>query len=171
MSGGEPFSGGDSFAGLLAALKENNINVAVETSLHIAWEKITGCINLIDTFLVDLKHTDCLKFEEFTGGNSGLVLDNLRKLAVFDINLIIRIPVIPGFNHTVAEMKKIVDFVVSLGYVKEIHFLPFHNLGSEKYRMMGMDNPFDGQESVNISELDSYVKYAIKKGFAARIGG
>ncbi|MGF1584269.1 MAG: glycyl-radical enzyme activating protein [Bacteroidales bacterium] len=171
LSGGEPFSGGDSFTELLTALKENNFNVAVETSLHVAWEKISGCINLIDTFLVDLKHTDRHKFKEFTGGNAGLVIDNLRKLGTYEINLIIRIPVIPGFNHSMAEMKKILDFVLSLGYVKEIHFLPFHNLGSEKYRMMGMDNPFDGHKSVNVSELDGYVKYATKKGFTVMIGG
>jgi pyruvate formate lyase activating enzyme len=171
LSGGEPFSAGHAFADLLKELKEHGFNVAVETSLHVAWEKISGCINLVDTFLADLKHTDPFKFEEFTGGNAGLVLENLRKLGAFEINLIIRIPVIPGFNHTLAEMKNIVDFVHSLEYVKEIHFLPFHNLGSEKYRMMGMDNPFEGHEAVNTSELEVYVEYATKKGFAVMIGG
>jgi pyruvate formate lyase activating enzyme len=171
LSGGEPFSAVHAFTDLLKALKEHEINVAVETSLHVDWDKISGYIKLIDTFLADLKHTDYLKFKEFTGGNAGLVLDNLRKLGAYEINLIIRVPVIPGFNHTLTEMKKIVDFVHSLGYVKEIHFLPFHNLGSEKYRMMGMDNPFEGHKTVNASELEDYMEYANKKGFTVMIGG
>jgi len=171
LSGGEPLSQDNGLIDLLRALKQKHLDVAVETSLHMAWEKIERCLGLVDTFLADLKHIDPEKFALFIGGQATLVMANLRKLAAYKIHLIIRIPVIPTFNHTLAEMKLIIDFVASLGYVKEIHFLPYHNLGAEKYTMLGMDNPFTGQYHVDVSELDEYTDYAKASGFITKIGG
>jgi len=171
LSGGEPLSQDDSLIYLLTALKQKQLDVAVETSLHASWEKIDRCLGLVDTFLADLKHTNLEKFRLFTGGKAGLVMENFRKLTACNVHLIIRIPVIPTFNHTMPEMKQIIDFVTSLGYVKEIHFLPYHNLGSEKYTMLGIDNPFTGQKHVDGSELNEYTEYAKASGFITKIGG
>jgi pyruvate formate lyase activating enzyme len=171
LSGGEPLSQDDHLVDLLTALKKKKLDVAVETSLHVAWEKIERCIGLVDTFLADLKHIDPEKFTGFTGGQAGLVMDNLRKLAAYQVHLIIRIPVIPTFNHTLAEMKRIIDFAATLGYVREIHFLPFHNLGAEKYTMLGMENPFTGHQHVEAAALNDYADYAASLGFITKIGG
>jgi len=40
-----------------------NINVDIETSLHVTWENVERCIGLVGSFLVDLKHTDPVKFK------------------------------------------------------------------------------------------------------------
>ena len=47
-------------------------------------------------------------------GDAGLVMDNLTKLADSDARIIVRIPVIPGFNHSENELKQMIDFVSSL---------------------------------------------------------
>lgn len=171
LSGGEPLSQGENLTILLTTLKRKKYNVAVETSLHVKWHEIERCIGLVDTFLADLKHTDQKKFNEFTGGSAKLVKRNLRKFAAYDVNLIIRIPVIPSFNHTMPEMKGILDFVNSLNYVREIHFLPYHSFGSEKYVMMGKEIPLVDKKPVKESELNEYIDYAATLGFSAKIGG
>jgi pyruvate formate lyase activating enzyme len=127
LSGGEPLSQGAELLTLLEELRTRQINVAIETSLHVAWENIERCVSQTDTFLIDLKHTSKEKFCSFTGGSADLVLENLRKLSESEANIIVRVPVIPGFNHTETEMKEIIDFTLSLKTIKEIHFLPFHN--------------------------------------------
>lgn len=171
FSGGEPLSQGPELELLLDELNRLEIDVAIETTLHVPWQNIERCLGKIGTFLVDLKHTDFAKFKEYTGGSSELVLANLRKLAVLGGIIVIRVPVIPGFNHTFQEMKEIIDFTVSLKTVREIHFLPFHNLGSAKYEMLGMENSYSGIKSLNAAEMDEYLAYAVSVGLIAKIGG
>ncbi|HEY3389831.1 MAG TPA: glycyl-radical enzyme activating protein [Prolixibacteraceae bacterium] len=171
LSGGEPLSQGEDLVTLLQALKKRNISVNIETSLHVSWEKVERCIGLADTFFVDLKHTDRDKFKTFTQGDAELVMNNLKKLSDTGEAIIVRIPVIPGFNHSDNEMKKMIDFVASLKKISEIHFLPYHTFGAEKYKMLGMDYPFGTEKQVQDKELSSYTQYAQLKGFQTKIGG
>ena len=171
LSGGEPLSHGEELFTLLQKLKDRKINVYVETSLHVNWREVARCIGLVDTFLVDLKHTDKEKFKAFTQGDAELVINNLRKLTDSETHVIIRIPVIPGFNFSENEMKQIIEFVTSLKNVNEIHFLPYHTYGVEKYKMLGMNYLFGHKKQVKDSELDPFVQYAQSKGFQTKIGG
>jgi len=171
LSGGEPLAQGEDLVLLLKKLKIRGINVNMETSLHVIWENVKRCIGLVDTFLVDLKHTYKDKFRNFTNGDANLVIDNLKKLNDSEAHMIVRIPVIPGFNHTESEMKQMIDFVSTLKNVTEIHFLPYHTFGAEKYRMLGMEYLFGNEKQVQDSELNSYIQYAQLKKFHTKIGG
>jgi pyruvate formate lyase activating enzyme len=171
LSGGEPLSQGPELVQLLHELKRREISVSIETSLHVPWENIERCISLTGTILADLKHTDSEKFNNYTGGDSSLVLSNLVKLSALRDNIIIRVPVVPGFNHTMAEMKGIIDFTVALRNIREIHFLPYHTLGNEKYNMLGIQYSLDGIKKVDHQELTEYINYAESAGLKAKIGG
>jgi len=171
FSGGEPLSQGPELELLLDELNKLKIGVAIETTLHVPWQSIERCLGKTGTFLVDLKHTDSDKYKRFTGGNSDLVLTNLKKLVACNENIIIRVPVIPEFNHTFQEMKTIIDFTVSLKAVREIHFLPFHNLGSAKYEMLGMEYSYSGIRNLDAAEMTEYVTYAESVGLIVKIGG
>jgi len=171
LSGGEPLSEGGDLDELLQQLKKRNIDTAIETSLYIPWENVERTLGFVSTYLVDLKHTNRDLFRQYTGGDPYVVFRNLDRLSSKDENIIIRIPVIPGFNHTEGEMKDIIDYITSLQNIREIHFIPYHTLGTEKYRMLGMDYAFGNYPSVQSDELTGYVKYAHSKGFATRTGG
>jgi len=171
LSGGEPLSQGDELIDLLTLLKKKNLDVAMETSLHVDWLRVERCLGLVGNFLVDVKHTDRDKFYRFTGGNLDLVTNNLKQLAGLNENIVIRIPVIPDFNHTLEEMKKIIDFIASLHHIREIHFLPYHTLGTEKYTMLGMEYTFGKKKPVDETGLIYYIDYARNKGFTVRTGG
>lgn len=171
LSGGEPLSQGDNLPELLTLLKNRNLDVAIETSLHVDWGHVERCLGLVGTFLVDVKHTDGEKFNLFTGGNLNLVKTNLKLLVEKKENIIARIPVIPDFNHTMGEMKKIIDFIHSLHHIREIHFLPYHTLGTEKYAMLGMEYVFGKKKPVDEAGLTNYIDYARNKGFTVKTGG
>ena len=171
LSGGEPLSQGSDLIAFLKELKKRNIDVSVETTLYVQWMKVERCLGLIGTYLVDLKHINREKFKLYTQGNIQLVLDNLKKLVDLKENIIIRIPVIPEFNHTEYEMKRIIDYTAALNHVKEIHFLPYHALGVEKYAMLGMHYLFGPKKPVAEYELEGYIDYAKTKGFTVKIGG
>lgn len=171
LSGGEPLSQGEELTLLLQALKHKNIRVNIETSLHVDWINVARCVGLTDTFLADLKHMEQDKFYRFTEGDLNLVLGNLQKLTDTGVPVIVRVPVIPGFNHTESEMKQIIDFVSSLRNTEEIHFLPYHTLGMEKYEMLGMEYNMGKNKQVQENELEPYVKYARSKGLRVIVGG
>ena len=171
LSGGEPLAQGEELASLLQELKSGNISVNIETSLHVNWDKVLRCIGLVDTFLVDLKHTDEDKFKTFTRGDARLVMNNLKKLTASEAHVIIRIPVIPGFNQSENEMKDMIGFVTTLKDVNGIHLLPYHTFGVEKYKMLGMNYAFGDKKQVEEPELEPYIRYAQSKGFKTKIGG
>ena len=136
----------------------------------MTWDNILENIELINTFLADLKHMDQDKFRTYTRGDAALVMDNLIKLAASGAHIIVRIPVIPGFNHTEEEMREMIDFVSSL-QIREIHFLPYHTLGMEKYNMLGLEYRFGSQKPVRDSEVQPYIQYAQSKGIKTKVGG
>ncbi|HEX2394961.1 MAG TPA: glycyl-radical enzyme activating protein [Bacteroidales bacterium] len=171
LSGGEPLAQNEELISLLKEMKKRKIRVAVETSLHTEWKKIHRCLGFIDTYLVDLKHTNSAKFKNYTGGNLELIMRNLKKLVDSGEHVIIRIPVIPGFNHTKEEILEMIDYTVSLHGISEIHFIPYHVLGHEKYRMLGRNFEFNIKRPVDHCELKEYLAYAHLKGFKTKIGG
>jgi pyruvate formate lyase activating enzyme len=171
LSGGEPLAQGKELVLLLQRLHEKRISTHVETSLHVKWEIIEKCIGLVRTFLVDLKHIDPEKFRNFTNGDAALIMENLEKLAYFGARIVVRIPVIPGFNNTFEEIQKMVDFVSTIKGISEIHFLPYHTFGVEKYRMLGMEYHLDRRKQVEEKELLPYIQYAQSQGFTTRTGG
>jgi pyruvate formate lyase activating enzyme len=51
---------------------------------------------------------------------------------------VIRIPLIPGFNDDVNNVKLTAEFVAGLN-IKKLDLLPFNDLPSGKYKTLGID--------------------------------
>lgn len=138
--GGLTLSGGESLCqpqfakALLGAAKKKGINTAMESMGCAPYEVIREILPYLDTYLMDIKHTDPAKHKEFTGRSNELMLENARKIAASGLtNLVIRVPVIPTFNDTPEEIAGIARFADKLPGVKKIHLLPYHRLGQDKY--------------------------------------
>lgn len=171
LTGGEPFAQNLNLLSLVKELKARGIDIAVETSLHMPWIRIEPYVELIDQWLVDLKHVDPDKFKKFTGGSAELIMSNFRKLDAANVNMIVRVPVIPGFNHAHSEMQHIINFAASLQSLREIHFMPYHILGKGKYDLMGIDYQYNNYQSVSSDELDDITNYTKLKNLKFKIGG
>jgi pyruvate formate lyase activating enzyme len=169
LTGGEPLLQGPDLMELIRILKEKNINVSVETSLHLPWDIIENYVGLVDTFLADLKHLDKEKFFKYTGGNSELILENFKKLDGTGNKFIVRVPVIPAFNFSTAELTKIIDFVSGLKNCLEINFIPYHSLAKEKYHMLGKEYTFGNYRNIEKIELLQFTEYAEYKGLISKI--
>lgn len=169
LSGGEPFAQGEELGELLLLLRDKRIHVSAETSLHVPWEKVSKYTSLVDMFLADLKHTHPLKFAQYTGGDAGLVLENFRKLDASGSAFVIRVPVVPGFNHSKPEIFSIIDFAAGLEHLSEIHLIPYHSLATEKYHMLGKAYTYKGFADVSKQELVAYADYASQMGITTKI--
>jgi pyruvate formate lyase activating enzyme len=136
LSGGEPFFQADFTYSLLRTCKESRLNTAVETCGFVPYETIERCLPYLDSILYDIKHLDTDIHKQFTGADNLIILENVRKLAKTDVNLIIRVPVIPGINDSNNNLIRTAEFVKELG-LKELYLLPYHSLGVRKYSQLG----------------------------------
>lgn len=140
LSGGESLCQPEFARDLLRAAKENGINTAMESMGCASYETIEKILPYLDTYLMDIKHTNPAKHKEFTGRSNELMLENAKKIAASGMtNLVIRVPVIPGFNDRVDEIESIARFAGSLLGVNKIHLLPYHRLGQDKYEGLGRE--------------------------------
>lgn len=171
LSGGEPFMDPALSLALLQASKQQGIHTAVETCLHVPWRYIEPALPLVDLFLADLKHVEALPFRQWTDGSAKRVMDNLIRLADAGKKMIIRVPLIPGFNADKTSIKAITRFAADRLRVKEIHFLPYHTLGINKYHLLGEtctapDKPLDAPDLLAFAQ-----DYARERGLTATLRG
>lgn len=171
LSGGEPFMNPTLAHSLFKASHEQGIHTAVETCLHVPWHAIEPSLPYVDLFLADLKHVDGDVFKHWTGGSAKRVLENLKRLAAAGKKITIRVPLIPGFNADEASVKAITRFAADELNVREIHFLPYHTLGMNKYTLLGQpysapDKPLD-----NPALLDFALAFADQNGLTATLRG
>ena len=99
----------------------------------------------LDLYLMDIKHMNPKKHKAFTGRSNELMLENARRVALSgQTRQIIRVPVIPTFNATVEEIQAIAAFADTLPGVEELHLLPYHRLGQDKYEGLGREYLMEG---------------------------
>lgn len=145
LSGGECLCQPEFSRDLLRAAKERGINTAIESMACADFEKIRWLLPYLDLYLMDIKHTNPEKHKMFTGRSNELMMENARKVALSgQTRLIIRVPVIPSFNDTVEEIRGIAVFADTLPGVEELHLLPYHRLGQDKYEGLGREYLMEG---------------------------
>lgn len=137
FSGGEPLLQHQFLTLLLEACRRKSIHTAVDTSGYIPADILRDVSRYVDLFLYDVKTLDDAVHQKFTGVSNRRILENLRLLVDWGKNIIVRVPIIPGINDNLEELRRIGVFVGSLKNIQEIHLLPYHRSGTEKYRRLG----------------------------------
>lgn len=171
LSGGECLWQPDFGVALLKAAHENGINTAIETTGFADWEVIEKFIPEVDVFLMDIKHINSAKHKEFTTRPNELILENARKIAEKAKRLIIRVPVIPGFNDTIEEIGEIAKFTASLPNVNEIHLLPYHRMGKDKYDGLGRPYLMGDVPSPTSAKMQELLAVCKSYGLTTHLGG
>lgn len=139
LSGGECLCQPEFSAALLRAAHESGITTAIESTACAPIETVRMLLPYLDYFLMDIKHINGSKHKEFTGRDNALILENAKILAKEAKNLTIRVPVIPTFNDTAEEIGEIARFVSEVMPKGELHLLPYHRLGMDKYKGLGRE--------------------------------
>ncbi len=171
LSGGESLAQPDFAAAILRACKEKGINTALESTACAKYENIQKLLPYLDLYLMDIKHINSEKHKQFTTQPNELILENAKKLAVDAKKLIIRVPVIPTFNDTTEEIRGIAEFTKSLGTVEELHLLPYHRLGEDKYKGLGRNYELHNIELIPDEKIQELKKVVEDTGLKCQIGG
>ncbi|MBQ8429817.1 MAG: glycyl-radical enzyme activating protein [Clostridia bacterium] len=171
LSGGEILGQPDFARDLLRACKENGLHTAVESTANAPYENIEKILPYLDLYLMDIKHMDSAKHKEYTGAGNERILENAKKLAASGVELVIRTPVVPGFNDTAEEIRAISKFAASLPGVREHHLLPYHRLGSDKYAGLGRNYSLTEILPPPPEKMSYLLSVAEESGLKCQIGG
>jgi pyruvate formate lyase activating enzyme len=138
FSGGEPLMQAEFLIELLRLCGNEHIHRAVDTSGYASCETLMSIAEHSELILYDLKMMDSDQHEKFTGVSNHLILDNLVHLAREGIDLIIRIPLIPGVNDDVDNLDRTGSFLKRLPGAAKVHILPYHDFQKTKYTRFEM---------------------------------
>jgi len=157
LSGGEPLLQAAGCRELLDRLKSSGVtlNTAVDTAGNVPWEAFEQVLPFTDYVLYDVKAMPDELHRRGTGVSNQLILENLRRVGRSGVRLIVRIPVIPGFNDSTDELFAITDEVAGLPNLVKVELLPFHRGGEGKYSALGRENPADGLEMLERERIEA----------------
>lgn len=136
LSGGEVLMQPEFSTKLLQLCYDSNIHTAVETSGYGAWNGLKSMAEYTDLFLYDIKHMNPITHGALTGVSNIPILENLKKLIDLKKQIIIRVPFLPEYNGTEENLTEMAVFMKTYG-LTEVHLMPFHQLGKDKYQKLG----------------------------------
>lgn len=173
FSGGEPLLQSEFLLEALKACQTNGYHTAVDTSGYSPWENYKSIIPFTQLFLFDIKHLDNEKHIEFTGVSNSGIIDNYRLLTESGKDILIRIPVIPGFNDDQDHLQRLQTLLFSTktGSIKKINLLPFHKTGSAKYKKFNIPYRMCGVEPPSAGRMKEIKEFFSLTGIEVKIGG
>lgn len=170
LSGGEPLVQYQFASGLLQACKGQGWNTAAETTGIGSEEAVEKVIPYVDTVLLDIKHMNEEQHRKYTGAGNQVVLRNALRISRIS-QTVIRIPVIPGFNYAVEDIRAIAEYARTLAGIRVIHLLPYHAFGESKYGLIGKDYQMKEIKPLAPEDLTECKAAVESYGFQCFIGG
>jgi pyruvate formate lyase activating enzyme len=177
-NGGVTFSGGECLLQhefvleTSRLLKEHDIHIALDTAGLWDFEMVRPALKIADLILYDIKAFDPRIHEACTGVSNEAILENARRLAKMDKAMFLRMIIVPGMNDEENDLKRRLEFAVSLGSaVKQVDLLKYHRLGLGKYRDLGLEYPIPEVPEAVDSDVAWASDYGRSLGLNMTVGG
>ncbi|MCD3245482.1 choline TMA-lyase-activating enzyme [Clostridium botulinum C] len=172
LGGGEVLMQPEAATSLLMACKQEGINTAIETCGYTNKETILRIAEFTDLFLFDIKNIDSEKHFMLTGVRNEQILENLEELLHRKYNVKIRMPLLKGINDSQNEIEETMKFLMPYKDYKNfkgIDLLPYHKMGVNKYKQLGIEYPINGDPSLSNEDLDRIEGWIKKYDLPVRV--
>lgn len=174
LGGGELTLQTDFAVELLTECKKQMINTAIETqgTTSLAnYEKLAKCTDL---FLFDIKQINSDLHRNLLGIDNEGVKRNLEKLVELGANIVIRMPLIRGYNDSYDSITGAFKYVMELAkrensHIHRIDVLPYHQFGKTKYEKLDMIYPITQDLGYSDEELDKLSDFFNQFDFDIRL--
>ncbi|HAF71147.1 MAG: Glycyl-radical enzyme activating protein family [Acetothermia bacterium 64_32] len=171
FSGGEPLAQPEFLRECLILARKKGLHVALDTSGYAEPRLFLELARLSHLVLYDLKDMDEERHRKNTGVPLAPIMKNLQSLFEEGIPVWIRIPVIPGMNDGPETIRAYVDFLSRLPTKPPVFLLPYHDIGKEKYRRLGVPSRLDGLKPPSRARMEELARAFSKAGLEVHIGG
>lgn len=152
LSGGEPTMQAAFVRRLLRSCREAGVQTALDTCGFLGARVSDAMLDDLDLCLLDVKSGLPGTYHAVTGRDLAPTLGFGRRLARKGVRTWLRFVLVPGLTDDVANVAAVADYAAEIADVVErVEVLPFHRMGSEKWREMGLtftlaDTPAPSQE-------------------------
>ena len=160
MSGGFTLSGGeplmqDRFAvKLCSAARAMGIHTAIETNGFPGDRLSDRELDAFDLVLLGIKTWGDNNHKHLTGKSIEPTLEFAKRLAHRKRPVWVRFVLVPGLTDTADNIKEIAKFAAGLGNVERVEVLPFHQLGSYKWKQLELDYSLEDTEPPSPESAD-----------------
>lgn len=158
LSGGEPLFQGDFALALMKAIKEQGFHLALETCGMAEEGLIHQTAEWVDLYLYDFKESDPVRHKEYTGAENQKILQNLALLDQLGKAVILRCPIIPGYNDREEHFAAIAALAERFSSIRKVQVEPYHSFGADKYRRLGRNYALDGVKNPEKGRIDGWIQ-------------
>lgn len=139
LTGGEPTVQFDAVKLLFEGLSGEGIHVALETNGTA--KRLPELFDNLNFLMVDCKHYDDFVLKQWTGLGNTTVLNNIQAALNRDFPVIVRIPLIGGFNASVEDANGFAELFRSFGREERfaVELLSYHEYGKSKWESIGKE--------------------------------
>ena len=145
LNGGEVLLQWEFAKMLLKECKEVGINTCVETALCVPTEHMEEVFEYTDLVITDIKHMDSETHKKLTGQPNELILKNIKRASELGKKIVIRTPVVNGYNNSEENIRATGAFLRDElgGKIVAYQLLPYRRMGTEKYESLEKPYPFE----------------------------
>jgi pyruvate formate lyase activating enzyme len=155
LSGGEPLAQPAFAREILARCHQQGIHTTLDTTAYAAWPTLAGLLPYTDLVLLDIKTFDPDRHRCLTGVRNTVILANAVALAESDVDLVVRVPIIPGQNDDEADLRNVSHFLSGLPGLKGVELLPYNRMAQAKYSRLGLDYPLAGTATQHFEQMQT----------------
>lgn len=138
ISGGEPLMQAPFVQRLLRGCKERGLHTVLDTNGALGDRLSDADLEDIDLVLLDVKSFDPATHRDVAGTDVEPVLRFARRLSDLGRPVWIRFVLVPGLTDDSENVDGLARFVSGLNNVERVEVLPFHQLGRDKWRGLGL---------------------------------
>ncbi len=168
VTGGEPLLQIDFLISLFTLAKQYDIHTCIDTS-GITYQntdeyraKLDELIKLTDLVMLDIKHIHPDKHLHLTKQKNENILKFAKYLESKKIPLWIRHVVVPGITDNPNDLMDLGRFIGTLSNLKALDVLPYHTMGVNKYKELGLTYPLEGVEALSKEKAMEARKYILQ---------
>jgi pyruvate formate lyase activating enzyme len=137
FSGGEPLFQSEFMVETIDQL--DGLHVLLDTSGYASQANFRRVVSRVNMLYLDIKSLDATTFKDYCSGDVDILLKNLLQLRSLDVQVIIRVPLIPDVNDKRQHMAEIAKTICEIPGLIRVDLLPYHNLAGAKYPLLGLE--------------------------------
>ena len=159
FSGGEPLLQCDFLIETMKLLKKENIHICIDTA-GVGRGNYQKILELTDLVLFDIKHTNNEEYKKLTGMDIFESEKFIEEMNKQNKPVWIRQVIVPGITDSEEYLSSLKEYLKKINNIKRIDFLPYHNMGLDKYEKLNLFYPLTNTPVMNNQKCEElYIKF------------
>lgn len=156
ISGGEPLMQAEFVKEVFKLCKEKGIHTCLDTSGY--GDDYEDLLDYCDLIILDVKELDEEKYKKLTGKDLAKFNKFVEHCQRKNKKMWLRQVIVPGYNDTIENIKKLKQFALQLKNIEKIELLPYHSMAKTKYEKLGIPYRLEAVSDMNKDKVKQLEK-------------